>query len=118
MSTTQDVISAFMDDEPFDGHELVAALSEPEGRELLLDLVALRHVTQPNVAQTSVPEMASQRRSTLRLGLAAAAVIVAMAGGYFTGQRRGESGANAAPPATRIVEASATWQDLPVGGMR
>lgn len=118
MSTTQEVISAFMDDEPFDGQELAAALSEPEGRELLLDLVALRHLTQPNVAQTSVPGMASQRPSTLRTALAAAAVIVAMAGGYFTGQRRGESGATAAPPATRIVEAPAAWQDVPIGGMR
>ena len=117
MSTTPDVISAFLDDEPFDGQELAAALSQPEGRELLLDMVALRHLTQPNVAQTSVPGMASQRSSTLRMALAAAAVIVAMAGGYFAGQR-GESGATAAPPATRIVEASATWQDVPIGGMR
>ena len=118
MSTTQEVISAFIDDEPFDGQELAAALSEPEGRELLLDLLALRHLTQPNVAQTSFPGTASQRSSTLRMALAAAAVIVAMAGGYSAGQRRGESGATAAPPATRIVEASATWQDVPIGGMR
>lgn len=118
MSTTQDVISAFLDDEPFDGQELAAALSQPEGRELLLDMVALRHLTQPNVAQMSVPGMAPHRPSTLRMALAAAAVIVAMAGGYFTGQRRGEIEATAAPPATRIVEASATWQDVPIGGMR
>jgi hypothetical protein len=112
MSTTQDVISAFMDDEPFDGQELAAALSEPEGRELLLDLVALRHLTQPNVAQESAPTMPSQRPLTLRKALAAAAVIVAMAGGYFAGQRRGEIGASTAPPATRIVEVSAAWQDV------
>ena len=77
MSTTREVISAFMDDEPFDGQELAVALSEPEGRELLLDLVALRHLAQPNVAPTSVPGMASQRPSTLRMALAAAAVVVA-----------------------------------------
>jgi hypothetical protein len=118
MSTTQEVISAFLDDEAFDGQDLAAALSEPEGRELLLDLVALRNLTQPNVAQTSVPGTASQRPPTLRMALAAAAVIVAMAGGYVTGQLRGESVATGAPPATRIVEASAAWQDVPSGGMR
>ena len=112
MSTTHDVISAFMDDEPFDGRELAVALSEPEGRELLLDLVALRHLTQPNLAQASVLARPSQGPSTLRKALAAAAVIVAMAGGYFAGQRRSEIGATAAPPATRIVEAPAAWQDV------
>ena len=113
MSITQDVISAFIDDEPFDGHELAAALSAPEGRELLLDLVALRHLTQPNVAQASIAGMRpAQRLSTFRMAFAAAAVIVAMAGGYFTGQRRGEGEAMAAPPATRVVEAPAAWQEV------
>lgn len=111
MSTTQEVISAFMDDEPFNGHELAAALSAPDGRELLLDLIALRHLTQPNVAQTSVAGMSPQRPSTFRVALAAAAVIVAIAGGYFTGQRRSEGGPTA-PPATRVVEAPAAWQDV------
>ena len=112
MSTTQDVISAFMDDEPFDGHDLAAALSAPEGRELLLDLVALRHLAQPNAAQTSVAGIPPPRPSTLRMALAAAVMIVAIAGGYFTGQRRSEGGTTTAPPATRVVEAPAAWQDV------
>jgi len=62
--------------------------------------------------------MPSRRPSTLRKALAAAAVIVAMVGGYVAGQRRGEIEATAVPAATRIVEAPAAWQDVPIRGMR
>ena len=44
MNESHDVISAFLDDEPFDANELANALSEPGGRELLLDFIALRHI--------------------------------------------------------------------------
>ena len=37
-----DVISAFLDNEPFDAQELSATLATSEGRDLLIDLVALR----------------------------------------------------------------------------
>jgi len=42
-----DVISAFLDNEPFDSQELAGALASPEGRDLLLDLIALRAIVQP-----------------------------------------------------------------------
>ncbi len=38
MSDSHEVISAFLDDEAFDANALAHALSEPAGRELLLDL--------------------------------------------------------------------------------
>jgi len=46
MSDAREVISTFLDDEPFNSIELVEALSEPAGRDLLIDLIALRHLTQ------------------------------------------------------------------------
>ena len=39
MNNTHDVISAFLDDEPFDSSTLAEALSEPAGRDLLIDLI-------------------------------------------------------------------------------
>ena len=42
--TTHDVISAFLDNEPFDARELSSALATDEGRAMLIDLVALRHL--------------------------------------------------------------------------
>jgi hypothetical protein len=112
MNDTHDVISAFLDDEPFDAGELSAALSDPAGRALLLDLVALRHVVQPTaLVAPSVPE---RRRQWRRL-LAAAAMIVALAGGYFIGERR-HAVETAEPPApSRVVQAN-DWHALPAGG--
>jgi hypothetical protein len=114
MTDTHAVISAFLDDEPFDAAELATALSDPEGRALLIDLVALRHVVQPDEpAAVAGPTL----RSRWRPLLAAAAMLVALAGGYFIGDRR-SAAENTEPPApTRVVQA-AQWQTLPAGGGR
>lgn len=110
------VISAFLDDEPFDAAELAAALSDSEGRALLIDLVALRHVVQPEDAAAPAP---APRRSGGRLRplIAAAAVLVALAGGYFIGERRSTADAPEPPAPTRVVQATA-WQTLPTGERR
>lgn len=109
MNDTHTVISAFLDDEPFDAGELGAALSDPEGRALLIDLVALRHIVQPDDGVAA----ARPGRSAWRPLAAAAAVLVALAGGYFIGERR--AGATSDPPApSRVVQADA-WQALPGG---
>jgi hypothetical protein len=111
MSDTHEVISAFLDDEPFDAHRLADALSDPDGRAQLFDLLALRHVMQPGKEAMSL--VRQKRNSGLRTLLAAAAVLVALVGGYFAGQRQGEIAQAEAPPATRVVEAPAAWQALP-----
>jgi len=118
MNETHDVISAFLDDEPFDGERLVAALSEPAGRELLIDLVALRHLAQ--IDRKVAPAMFDRRpaRSTVRTLFAAAAVLVALVGGYVAGERRSEPSATTAPPATRVVQTTTPWQDVIPGRMR
>ena len=115
MNDAHEVISAFLDDEPFDARELVAALSEPAGRELLIDLIALRHLAQTN----GTPMPAAQKpRPVLRALVAAAAVVVALVGGYVAGQRHTEDVLSSAPAPTRVVEPSATWQDVPAGRVR
>ncbi len=116
MNDTHDVISAFLDDEPFDSRQLAQALSEPDGRDLLIDLLALRHLAQPGKAVVNAFEQKPRRSAVYGL-VAAAAVVLALAGGYLVGQRQDGMTSNP-PPATRVVEVSAAWQDAPVGRMR
>jgi hypothetical protein len=115
MNDAHEVISAFLDDEPFDSRELAAALSDAAGRELLIDLIALRHLAQTNGSASSIPE--KSRRPILGAFLAAAAVLVALVGGYMAGQHRTEDALSALPSATRVVETSTPWQAVPAGRM-
>lgn len=113
MNDTHAVISAFLDNEPFDAGELAEALSDPSGRALLIDLVALRHVVQPD--DTAV--LHHERRSAWRPWLAAAAVLLALGGGYVIGGSRATVDASDPPSPTRVVQA-AEWQPVPEGGAR
>jgi hypothetical protein len=113
MNETHSVISAFLDDEPFDAAELGAALSDPDGRALLIDLVALRHIAQPDDV-IGAAEIRT-RGSRWRPLLATAAMLVAVAAGYVIGERRGTPDAPGPPAATRVVQAN-DWQPLPAGG--
>lgn len=114
MNDTHEVISAFLDDEPFDAGELATALSDPAGRALLIDLVALRHVVQPDAL---VPPSLPGRRPAWRHLLAAAAMVIALVGGYFIGVRRNTVDTTGPPVPSRIVQAN-DWQPLPAGGGR
>ncbi len=117
MSDRREVISAFLDDEPFNATALAEALSEPAGRELLIDLLALRHLVRTEDAQAHALADRKPWRSTLRALVAAAAVLLALVGGYLAGERRSESSMSAAPPATRVVQAPAAWKDVRSGRM-
>ena len=112
------VISAFLDDEPFDSNQLTHALSEPAGRDLLIDLIALRHLAQTDDKEPHTSNEKKPWRSALRTMVAAAAVLVALVGGYLVGERRSETGLPGAPTATRVVDAPSAWQELPLGRMR
>jgi hypothetical protein len=118
MNDTYEVISAFLDDEPFDSNQLAEALSEPDGRDLLIDLIALRHLAQTDDKELHRLSHQKRWRSSLRAMVAAAAVLVALVGGYLAGERRSESGLPGAPTATRVVDAPPAWQELPLGRMR
>jgi hypothetical protein len=105
--TNYDVISAFLDNEPFDANELAHALADPDGRALLIDLVALRGVVQPEPAPVSV---SARQRPWLRMAMTAAGLVLAVGAGYQIGADAG--GSPAAPPEpTRVIAADTPWQD-------
>lgn len=117
MNDTHEVISAFLDDELFDASQLAEALSDQAGRDLLIDLIALRHLAQTDDKERYTSRDQRPWRSSLRAMMAAAAVLVALVGGYLVGERRSETGLPEAPAATRVVDAPPAWQELP-GRMR
>lgn len=117
-----DVISAFLDNETFDAQELTAALATPEGRHQLIDLIALRSVVQP-VEQLRV---ASSGRRSLWMLASAAAVLLALVGGYQFGRTAesaaapvlGETVTVAAPEPTTVLkfEQGVNWTESPRRG--
>jgi hypothetical protein len=116
MSDTYEVISAFLDDEPFDPHALAAALAEPAGRSLLIDSIALRHLVQPPHDTRPLMPATGTHRLPIRAFATAAALLVALAGGYLAGQGQSAAAVAEPPEPTRVVQAPAAWQDLPISG--
>jgi len=114
MSSSYEVISTFLDDEPFDSDELARALSDPAGRALLIDLVALRGIVQPADDVPAVRRVTPLRPPLWRIAAAAAALLFALGGGYVVGERRASPSSAEAPPPTRIVQAVPF---VPTGGM-
>ena len=112
MDKTHEIISVFLDDEAFDPKELADALGDPAGRALLIDLIALRHLTQPE--ETAAIPVAGKRPSFSRGILAVAALLVALIGGYFLGARQSGASSSPAPVPTRVIQTQAVWQDVPV----
>jgi len=108
MNPNHEVISDFLDGEAFEPRVLGEALADPAGRDLLIDFVVLRYA-----AQTDDPVMVGHppaRRPLNRFLLTAAAVLVALVGGYQLGHQQSEE--RSTPPApNRVV--SVDWQSLP-----
>jgi hypothetical protein len=111
-----DVISTFLDNEPFDPRELSASLGTPEGRDLLLDLIALRTVVQP-AAPASVNAPAPAR--VIHWSVAAAAAVVLLASGYLAGRQTAPvqdaaiAAAVTAPEPTAVMkfESGVNWKE-------
>jgi hypothetical protein len=121
-NANDDVISAFLDNEPFDPGALGRALAEPAGRDLLLDFIALRHLVTDDGAVERQP-IVTTPRSRRRDVMAAAAVVAALAGGYAVGRDRAPAGttvgsAQAAPEPTRVVELRPGVEWHPIAGGR
>ncbi len=109
MNPNHEVISDFLDGEAFEPHALGEALADPAGRDLLIDLVVLRYA-----AQADDPVMVAAppaRRLPNRLLLAAAAVLVALVGGYQLGHRQAGPDSPPLPAASRVVPVD--WQSVP-----
>jgi hypothetical protein len=106
MNPTHEVISDFLDGEAFDPRALGDALADPAGRDLLIDCVILRYAAQAGDAVVTTQRPARPRVS--RVLFAAAALFVALIGGYQLGHRRVEPTSTTPPVATRVVEVD--WQ--------
>ena len=115
MNPTYEVVSDFLDGEAFDPHALGEALADPAGRDLLIDFVVLRYAAQADDRTVVVKPPA--RRSPNRLFLAAAAaVLVALAGGYQLGLRHAEPDSTRPLAATRVVPVD--WHSVPEEGVK
>jgi hypothetical protein len=115
MNSTHEVISAFLDDRPFDPAELADALNDPAGRALLIDLVVLRRIVQPTDPVPAMTRPRAASRQPWRVVAAAAALVLTLAGGYLAGARREATVSIEAPPPTRTV---AAVPFIPEGGLR
>jgi hypothetical protein len=116
MNTNHEVISAFLDEEPFEPQALAEALADPAGRELLIDFVLLRHVAESEESTNVVTPSPAVRSKRPVYLVAAAAVMVALLGGYQLGQRQSTGDSLRPPAATRVVQSEPVWQEL--GGVR
>lgn len=115
MKNRDEVISNFLDDEPFDPEELADALSEPAGRALLIDSIVLRRLVQPAESMPVMRAPTSAVRFRWQAAAAAAVLFVGLTGGYFMAERRVPAADAQAPPASRVVQAVAF---TPSGGGR
>ena len=121
-----EVISAFLDNEPFDAEALAQALAQPGGRDELLDLVALRAVVQEDAAMTAVTTdpraWSRQRRTWIAAGFLAATVVFGVGAGILAptlidrGRQAGNpstSEADAPPTPNQVVtfEPGLDWHE-------
>ena len=118
-----EVISAFLDGESFDSNALASALAEPGGRELLLDLIALRAVVQEEAPATAPAvdacSLTRQRRLWVAAGFAAATLLFSVGGALAMKELRPASTptaleADVPPHPDRVVtfEPGLEWHDL------
>jgi hypothetical protein len=123
----EQTIAAFIDGEPVAVERLRDALTRPGGREHLIDLIVLRQlvVSEPTGARCSSAFAPPARRGVWRPLAMAAALVLAVIGGYFAGSRAvRESGVAvveapqhaAAPPKPTVVVTVERWQDTQKGG--
>lgn len=100
-----EVISDFLDNEPFDPAALGAALADPDGRELLLDLLALRTL----VADDAVAAPAPRRRETasrsrwIATGFLAASLIFGAGAAWLLPPLLRQQRADVPPRPDRVV---------------
>lgn len=117
-----DVISAFLDNEPFDAQALASSLAEPGGRELLLDLIALRSLVQDERAAATpidLRALSRQRRLWIATGFAAATLLFGVGGALTLKSLRAvpaavTQNADAPPQPDRVVtfEPGVEWHDI------
>ena len=116
--TNSEVISAFIDQESFDAQALADALAEPAGRAMLIDLIVLRSLAEPDdVAPVAIARPRPQTRP-VHLAIAAAAVVVALLGGYRWGARSVATETSTPPSPSRVVSGGTAWVETTPGAGR
>ncbi len=102
-----EAIAALVDGERVDAEALKRALALPDGRDYLVDLLALRELVAEHGAASSAPGTAGAPRLARlpRLAAAAAIVLATALGGYFAGTR--SVSPVSAPPGPLVPVASA-----------
>lgn len=103
---SHDVISAFVDNEPFDPSELGVALADPDGRELLIDLIALRAlVAEDAAAITALPRNAATLSPTrwIAAGFLAASLIFGAGAAWLLPPLLRQQPADAPPRPQHVV---------------
>jgi hypothetical protein len=110
---THDVISAFLDNEPFDASELARALADPDGRELLLDLVAMRTLVRDESVVTPVPAVPDRgsRPKWIAVGFLAASVLFGAGTAWLLPPLLRQQSADAPPQPHHVV----TFETAPAG---
>ena len=106
MADPEHVLAAFMDGERVDAEALKRALSQAEGRDYLVDLLALRDMVTDSGATPAGAVPPAPARSTFQWVAAAAVIALSVLGGYLAGSHailRSESG-----DATRQITSSTT----------
>jgi hypothetical protein len=117
--TNLDVVAAFVDGERVDAQALSSALAQPEARDYLVELLALREVVAHSGPSSTVTSVRPGRRWIIG---AAAAVVLSLGGGYALGlgsaQLSDSSTASdvVAPQPTRIIEVAPGASNIPQGG--
>lgn len=115
-----EIVAAFVDGERVDAQALKSALAQPDGRDYLADLVALREVVGQSGPQAAATSARPGRRWVVA---AAAAVVLSLGGGYLLGVRLGSAqpsnesavSQGAAPQPTRVIEVAPGASYIPQG---
>ena len=128
MTTLHDpfeVIAAFVDGERVDPVLLKSALALADGRDYLINMIALREVVT-NDTTTAAPVVSRPARRWIVA--AAAAIVLSLGSGYALGHRLAvtKDGTNlnhsinatdvAAPPPTRVINVASGPSDVSQGG--
>jgi hypothetical protein len=102
---THEVISAFLDNEDFDAGDLARALAQPGGRELLLDLVALRTLVQDDgmVAPALVKNAAASARRWVAVGFLAASIVFGAGAAWLLPPLLRQQRADVPPRPDRVI---------------
>lgn len=103
--STHEVVSAFLDDEPFEPADLAAALADPEGRRLLLDLVALRTLVRadPIEPPARIAPSAISRPKWIAVGFLAASVLFGVGAAWLLPPRLRHPADDVPPTPTHVI---------------